>query len=95
VFDDAKPWGDKLMLYGHRVDYGSGRPQAVAAEGGRIAVEQREPLRDECAHFLDCIANGSQPRTGATEALKVLAVLEAASHAARNTTRISISERSS
>jgi UDP-2-acetamido-3-amino-2,3-dideoxy-glucuronate N-acetyltransferase len=84
VFDDTRPWGDKLMLYDHRVEYGSGRPQAVAAEGVRVAVEEREPLRDECAHFLDCVAKGGPPRTGAGEALRVLAVLELASRSVRS-----------
>lgn len=92
VFDDTRPWADKLMLYDHRVDYSSGRPMAAAAEGVRVAVEQREPLRDECAHFLECIATGSQPRTDAAEALRVLAVLERASAAGRSASRISISD---
>jgi UDP-2-acetamido-3-amino-2,3-dideoxy-glucuronate N-acetyltransferase len=83
VFDDTRAWDDKLMLYDHRIDYTSGRPQAVAAEGVRVSVMQREPLREECAHFLASIANGSQPRTDAAEALRVLAVLEAASREAR------------
>jgi UDP-2-acetamido-3-amino-2,3-dideoxy-glucuronate N-acetyltransferase len=92
VFDDTRPWAEKLTLYDHRVEYVAGRPQASPAEGVRVAVEQGEPLRDECRHFLECIANGSQPRTDAAEALRVLAVLESASRAARQATRISISE---
>jgi predicted dehydrogenase len=41
------------------------------------AVEWREPLRVECQHFIECIKNGSRPRTDGRSALKVLAVLEA------------------
>lgn len=90
VFDDTLTWPDKLMLYDHRVDYVSGRPQAVPAKGTRVEVEQREPLREECAHFLECIQSGAKPHTDAAEALRVLAVLEAASQQIRARTRIPI-----
>jgi|ERR1700741_769124 len=80
VFDDTLAWADKLMLYDHRVEFNAGRPQAVAAQPERVIVEQREPLREECAHFLDCIAMGKTPRTDSAEGLRVLAVLQSASH---------------
>jgi predicted dehydrogenase len=38
-----------------------------------------EPLRTECDHFLDCIATGVKPRSGADEAIQVVCALEAAS----------------
>ncbi len=41
------------------------------------AIEWREPLRVECEHFVECIKNGSRPRTDGRSVLKVLAVLEA------------------
>lgn len=81
VFDDTLAWADKLTLFDHRVDMAEDQPIAVPAPGARVAVEQREPLREECAHFLDCIANGKKPRTDAAEGLRVLAVLESASRA--------------
>lgn len=93
VFDDTKPWADKLVLYDHRVDYGPLGPSAIAAEGSRVNIEQREPLRDECAHFLECVERGMIPRTDAIEALRVLSVLETASRNLAQT-RIPISERS-
>lgn len=36
-----------------------------------------EPLRLECEHFIDCIANGTKPVTGGEQALAVVLVLEA------------------
>ncbi len=78
VFDDAAPWANKLVVYDHRIDYSSGNPEAVKAEPTPIRVEQREPLREECAHFLDAISAGKSPRTDSREALRVLAILEAA-----------------
>jgi UDP-2-acetamido-3-amino-2,3-dideoxy-glucuronate N-acetyltransferase len=78
VFDDTVKWEDKLLLYDHKVEYRGGRPEAIKAEPVRVTVEQREPLREECAHFLQSISSGTAPRTDTTEALRVLSVLDAA-----------------
>jgi predicted dehydrogenase len=40
-------------------------------------VEVSEPLKNQCAHFLDCVANGKRPVSGGTEGRDVVAVLEA------------------
>jgi predicted dehydrogenase len=79
VFDDAAPWDQKLVVYDHRIGYRDGQPEAVKALPTPIHVEQREPLREECAHFLDAISGGTAPRTDSIEALRVLSLLEAAS----------------
>jgi UDP-2-acetamido-3-amino-2,3-dideoxy-glucuronate N-acetyltransferase len=78
VFDDAAKWDEKLVIYDHRVEYRGGHPEAVKAGPQAVHVEQREPLREECAHFLDAISGGTAPRTDSREALRVLALLEAA-----------------
>jgi UDP-2-acetamido-3-amino-2,3-dideoxy-glucuronate N-acetyltransferase len=44
-------------------------------------VPRGEPLKAECAHFIDCIDNGSTPRTDGAEGLAVLKVLHAAEQA--------------
>ena len=36
-----------------------------------------EPLREECAHFLECVREGSAPRSGGPEGRDVVRVLEA------------------
>jgi predicted dehydrogenase len=41
----------------------------------RIILE--EPLRTECAHFLDCVEKRSEPMTGGRQAASVVRVLEA------------------
>lgn len=41
------------------------------------AFERKEPLRVECAHFIDCILNGTEPITGARHGCDTVAVLEA------------------
>jgi predicted dehydrogenase len=36
-----------------------------------------EPLKSECEHFLDCVANGKKPLVGGREAGAVVRTLEA------------------
>ncbi|HEY5238197.1 MAG TPA: Gfo/Idh/MocA family oxidoreductase [Rhizomicrobium sp.] len=79
VFDDLTKWENKLAIFDHRIEERNGRPEAVKAVPIHVQVEEREPLREECAHFLHSIAAGTVPRTDTREALRVLAVLEAAS----------------
>lgn len=78
VFDDTLPWDRKLQLYPHQVSLAGASPQVVRAEPVAVEIEQNEPLLAECAHFLDCIRDGSEPITGPTEALAVMEVLERA-----------------
>lgn len=78
VFDDGQPWERKLLVYPHHIDWIDGRPEPSKAEAEPIEIEPAEPLARECAHFLDCVARGRQPRTDGREGLRVLAVLEAA-----------------
>ncbi len=41
-------------------------------------IEEAEPLKVECEHFLDCIHSGALPRTDGMSGLRVVSVLEAA-----------------
>ncbi|MFA7318054.1 MAG: Gfo/Idh/MocA family oxidoreductase [Sulfuricella sp.] len=77
VFDDTVPWEEKLTLFAHQVEWLNNAPQALKAEGQTISVPQEEPLRVECAHFLECIATRNIPRTDGNEGLHVLQVLNA------------------
>lgn len=78
VFDDTLPWEEKLKLYHHKIGLENGVPVAAKAPAEAVALEQGEPLKAECVHFLDCVATGERPRTDAEEGLRVLAVLDAA-----------------
>ena len=50
-------------------------------------LPNREPLRIECEHFLDCIRTGSAPRSDGQSGLRVVRVLEAAQAALDRTRR--------
>ena len=42
-------------------------------------IEQNEPLKVECQHFIDCIQSGSQPLTDGKKGLELVQILEASS----------------
>jgi UDP-2-acetamido-3-amino-2,3-dideoxy-glucuronate N-acetyltransferase len=74
VFDDVSK--DKLFLYPHRVDWIERVPVVAKAEAEVIPFTVEEPLRKECEHFLECIAERLTPRTDGVEGLRVLQVLQ-------------------
>jgi len=47
-------------------------------------IDEAEPLKLECEHFVDCIRNGNTPRTDGLSGLRVVSVLEAAAHSIKN-----------
>lgn len=75
VFDDTKPWSEKLVLYG---DYMSPDRRPPRTTGAPRVVAEHEPLLLECAHFLSACASGSPPRTDGREGVRVLRVLDMA-----------------
>jgi UDP-2-acetamido-3-amino-2,3-dideoxy-glucuronate N-acetyltransferase len=79
VFDDTRPWAQKLAVYRDYLSRDIGRvptPNKVAPE--YMVVAESEPLRNECAHFLDCCRDRLTPRTDGLEGQRVLSVLNAA-----------------
>lgn len=94
VFDDTQSWDAKLLLYPHQINWRNNLPVPVKAEAQHEKIAEDEPLRLECRHFLDCIANGRQPRTDGTEGLRVLRILNASQESLGNQGRkISLAER--
>jgi UDP-2-acetamido-3-amino-2,3-dideoxy-glucuronate N-acetyltransferase len=77
VFDDTQAWADKLLLYPHQITWENHIPIPAKAEPERCDIPQAEPLRLECKHFLDCMANRKQPVTDGQEGLRVLKILNA------------------
>jgi len=76
VFDDLEQ-ERKLVLYPHRIDWLDRVPVAHREPGEVVALPKVEPLRQECEHFLDCVAKRKRPRTDGESALRVLQVLRA------------------
>src|SRR4029077_16960560 len=81
VFDDGQEWGEKLLVYPHRIEWRESLPVPLRAEASAVPLEEGEPLRLECRHFLDCVATGARPRTDGQEGVRVLRILARASQA--------------
>jgi predicted dehydrogenase len=82
TFDDMEI-ERKLSVYdkGFDEDYSSyGEYIARSGDVYSPRVSNEEPLRIECRHFLECIRDGAEPRTGAESALRVVRVLERLQH---------------
>jgi UDP-2-acetamido-3-amino-2,3-dideoxy-glucuronate N-acetyltransferase len=79
VFDDTRPWNEKLVIYRHYLTWTNGQvPTPNKSSGEAIVVPEAEPLREECLHFLTCCADRRSPRTDGREGLRVLQVLQSA-----------------
>ena len=85
VFDELSNPENQVRIYNKGASLngtGNGNNgQHVQYRYGEITapfIRYEEPLRNECAHFLQCIADGSEPRSSGREALHVISILEAA-----------------
>lgn len=82
VFDDTAE--HKLVLYPHKVEWKNRIPTAIKADAEAVALDDREPLRAECQHFLDCVETRTAPVSNGAEGLRVLRVLDACQRALHN-----------
>jgi UDP-2-acetamido-3-amino-2,3-dideoxy-glucuronate N-acetyltransferase len=76
VFNDIDPT-HKLLLYPHKIKWKGIVPLLDKKEAIPISIETDEPLKKECAHFMECIQNRNLPLTSGEEGLSVLQVLDA------------------
>ena len=76
VFDDTAREG-KLKIFDKGIEWRAGLPVPRQTSETTLFLEEAEPLKIECQHFLDCVANRTQPLTDGPSALRVLKVLEA------------------
>ena len=90
VYNDLEPF-EKIKIYDKRVDtpphYDTFAEFQYSYHHGDMYspyIDQVEPLRVECQHFLDCIKSGSKSDSSGIEGLKVVQVLEAASKSLGN-----------
>lgn len=83
VYDDLAPQ-EKIKVYDTRVDqprYNSLAEFQYAYHHGDVYsphIAGDEPLKTECAHFLDCIRTGKKPLTDGIAGREVVRILEAA-----------------
>lgn len=81
VFDDTRPWSEKLLIYRQYLTWTNGQiPTPSNAKAEPVVLPEAEPLRAECQHFLTCCQERRVPRTDGAEGIRVLQVLQAAQH---------------
>ncbi len=78
VFDDGLEWDQKLAIYNHNVSWQYNPTINFKGEPQFVQIDQAEPLKLECAHFIESVVNGHQPKTDGREGLRVLEVLSQA-----------------
>jgi len=90
VYDDISQ-NEKIKIYDKGVDtppyYNSFAEFHFSYRYGDIytpRLNEYEPLRKECEHFLECIKLGQIPRSDGYSGLRVVSILEAANKSLRN-----------
>lgn len=84
VFDDMKPWTEKLTIYDKGVDVIAGedieyQDYAVKTRVGDIWIpflHEKDALYESLDHFFRCIKLGNESDSGPEQAIRVLKVLE-------------------
>ncbi len=81
VFDDTAEWTEKLVLFPHNIKWSGNIPIAEKADRDTVNLQETEPLKAECLHFIECLQNRQTPRTDGMEGMRVLSVLNACQNA--------------
>ena len=81
VFNDVVE--DKLRVYPHKIDINDNIPVAHKAESYTLNFENKEPLKEEILHFMECMNERKKPKTDGHEGCRVLKVLELAEKSLR------------
>jgi UDP-2-acetamido-3-amino-2,3-dideoxy-glucuronate N-acetyltransferase len=76
VFDDVAKEG-KLKIFDKGIDWKDGLPVIRQTAESTLFFPELEPLREELAHFVECVRTRRPPRTDGESGLRVLRVLEA------------------
>ncbi len=89
VYDDTEP--EKLLVYDRSVvpmdgDDGGDVPGLLYRFGDAysIPLPSAEPLRRQCAYFVDCVRTGARPRPHAREGMAIVHILEQADRSMAN-----------
>jgi predicted dehydrogenase len=89
VYDDLEP-REKIRIYDVRVErprhYDDFAEFHYSYHYGECRIphlEQREPLRNLCGHFIDCLGKGARPESCGRHGLDVVRVLEACNESLR------------
>jgi UDP-2-acetamido-3-amino-2,3-dideoxy-glucuronate N-acetyltransferase len=76
VFDDVVKDG-KLKIFDKGIEWKNGQPVIRQTAESTLFFPEMEPLREELAHFVDCVRTRKAPRTDGPNGVRVLKVLDA------------------
>lgn len=76
VFDDTKPWSEKLTLFQDSMRLNGECFIVDRASPVVLPVEEAEPLKDEMRAFIKCCQTGHPPTSDIAEGLNVQIVLD-------------------
>jgi predicted dehydrogenase len=98
VYDDTSPQ-EKIRIYDRGVNvqryYDTYGEFHFSYRYGDIRIprlEESEPLRTECDHFIECVRHGLTPHTDGLNGLRVVSVLEAANSSLRRGHTVRVKE---
>lgn len=90
VYDDLEP-REKIRIYDVRIEspphYGDFAEFQYSYHYGECRIprlEQREPLRNMCEHFIDCVRENARPESCGSQGLNVVRVLEGCAKSLRS-----------
>lgn len=89
VYDDVADEG-KVKVYDKGVyrkdaeNYGEFQYKLHSGDIHIPKIDMTEPLRNECAHFIECVQQGKKPLTDGESGLRVVKILEAAQKSMEN-----------
>jgi predicted dehydrogenase len=90
LYDDNEPL-EKIKIYDKRVEtpphYDTFAEFQYSYHYGDMYapyIQQTEPLKGECQHFLECIRTGAKPESSGVDGLRVIQILESASRSLKN-----------
>jgi len=75
VFNDVSD--EKLFLYPHEIEWVNRVPVPQMKDAVNVEIEMKEPLKEECRHFIECIKSRKEAKTNGIEGLRVLEILQA------------------
>lgn len=88
VFDDTQPWESKLSILDYDLTKNLGEISLEKKGSEFISTEEKEPLKEECKHFVDVVNENIKPRTDSQEGIRVLEILQRASESLKKGQKI-------
>ena len=76
MFDDTKPWPEKLTLFSDHITQAGELFVVERASAIHLPVEEKEPLKEELAAFIEVCRTGQPAPTDGDEGVAVQTVLE-------------------